>query len=470
MATGVTGAPVHSGSWFGLPDFGVTEWLQGTKSTSPQPQQQTGGYSQQTFSPDPNAGKHQTGVLGANTTQYPSGGGSSSGGNNSGGNSDLNTVIGNAAQSQQDAAAAAAEAARQAADRAYQAKKAAAETAKRNATDNYNWLIDTLGSNKQDTLKQVTENENTSLDAYAKNQQDTQAKYDGARQEILSTYRDLNLQQEKILRGSGQAQSSRSQEATLRLNNLMGKDLSGISTQNADAMAVIGNAIAAVKQKASDLSTQVETSTKQQLDKAALDYKSQIDAIDANTQLDDNARQDAYDQASAKLSSDTAAIQSWAAGLKVQAAQTAASLKDQLDGFITDNVDSQGNTTSSLSDLQKKSAGILASAQNTTLDQGSTIADPTQGVFQNANTSYATKDALDAAFQAGKLTPDEYQAQLLRIQSNVTPSTTAAAPIAAVPTATAGASTLPNSASITANVQSDPLLAAIFNNSGVRTA
>jgi hypothetical protein len=26
----------HAGSWFGLPDFGITEWLQGKKSTSPQ--------------------------------------------------------------------------------------------------------------------------------------------------------------------------------------------------------------------------------------------------------------------------------------------------------------------------------------------------------------------------------------------------------------------------------------------------
>jgi hypothetical protein len=34
--TGLTGAPVHSGSWLGLPDFGVTEKAQGTQSTSPQ--------------------------------------------------------------------------------------------------------------------------------------------------------------------------------------------------------------------------------------------------------------------------------------------------------------------------------------------------------------------------------------------------------------------------------------------------
>lgn len=34
MATGVTGDPVHSGSWFGLPDFGVTEWLSNTTGNS----------------------------------------------------------------------------------------------------------------------------------------------------------------------------------------------------------------------------------------------------------------------------------------------------------------------------------------------------------------------------------------------------------------------------------------------------
>lgn len=37
MATGLTGAPVHAGSWFGLPDFGITEALQGQLTTSPSP-------------------------------------------------------------------------------------------------------------------------------------------------------------------------------------------------------------------------------------------------------------------------------------------------------------------------------------------------------------------------------------------------------------------------------------------------
>lgn len=37
MATGLTGAPIHQGSWLGLPDFGLTELLQGKQTTSPSP-------------------------------------------------------------------------------------------------------------------------------------------------------------------------------------------------------------------------------------------------------------------------------------------------------------------------------------------------------------------------------------------------------------------------------------------------
>ena len=40
--TGFTGAPVHSGSWFGIPDFGITEMLQGKLTTSPSPTGLTG--------------------------------------------------------------------------------------------------------------------------------------------------------------------------------------------------------------------------------------------------------------------------------------------------------------------------------------------------------------------------------------------------------------------------------------------
>lgn len=37
MATGLTGAPIHSGSWLGLPDLGITEFLQGKQTTTPSP-------------------------------------------------------------------------------------------------------------------------------------------------------------------------------------------------------------------------------------------------------------------------------------------------------------------------------------------------------------------------------------------------------------------------------------------------
>ncbi len=439
---GLTGAPVHPGSWFGLPDFGITEWLQGTKSTSPpsNPPPST---------PPPSQKAPVTQVKGASTYNAPSAPSSTTPPS-----SDLPSVIKNAAQSQEDAARAAAEAARQAAQRRYNASVEIGATAKTNATEQYNWLIDTLGSNKEDTLKQVATNTQTSLDAYAKNQEDTQKKYDSSRQEILATYRDLNNQQEKILRGSGQGQSSRSQEAQLRLNTLMGKDLSTLSTQNADALAVIGNAIAGVKSKSADLNNSIEKDTQQKKDQAAFDYKDKIAAIDANMTLSANEKQDAYDAADAALQTNIASINSWAAGLQVQAAQNTAALKEKLDEFILANTNASGALTTSLTDAQKAAAALVAGSANTTLTPGAQGTDTSQGTYQ---APAPTKADLDKQLAAGQITQEQYNTQLAALQSS--PATL----IAAAPTAGATAApALPNRSSITAGAQTDPLLAAIL--------
>ena len=153
---------------------------------------------------------------------------------------DMRDQINRAAGSQTDAAKAAAEAKRQAAMRKYQAQAQIAQGAKESAAGQYQWLIDTLGSNKKDLLEQVTTNETQGLQNYADQEAKTKASYDSAKQEILATYRDLGREQERIMRGSGQGQSSRAQEATLRLNNLLGKDMSNITTNEADSLALIG--------------------------------------------------------------------------------------------------------------------------------------------------------------------------------------------------------------------------------------
>ncbi len=72
--TGLTGAPVHAGSWsvFGipLPDVGVTEFLQGTKSTSPIQQQDI--VKQQSLPPTgPSSPSYNYNVAPRQTTSQP---------------------------------------------------------------------------------------------------------------------------------------------------------------------------------------------------------------------------------------------------------------------------------------------------------------------------------------------------------------------------------------------------------------
>ena len=84
------------------------------------------------------------------------------------------------------------------------------------------------------------------------------------------------------MRGGGMSSSSRSQEAQLRLSNLLGKDLSTVRTNEADSLAMIGNAVTKFKDNIRQTNISIETEATQKLDKAALDYKQQIQNIDNN--------------------------------------------------------------------------------------------------------------------------------------------------------------------------------------------
>lgn len=66
--TGLTGAPIHKGSWLGLPDIGLTEILQGTKSTTPA--QAQGGIGP-VPTPNPPQGVSYTPQLPGSTIQFP---------------------------------------------------------------------------------------------------------------------------------------------------------------------------------------------------------------------------------------------------------------------------------------------------------------------------------------------------------------------------------------------------------------
>lgn len=297
--------------------------------------------------------------------------------------SKLNSIIEGAGKSSEDAARAAAEARRQAALRAYEGKKMAAGVAKEAAKGQYDWLVDTLGTNKKDLLDQVALNEKTGVQEYERQSGQTQENYDKSRKEILSTYRDLAKEQEKILRGAGVASSSRSTEAQLRLNNLLGKDLSEVSTSEADAMAQIGNATAAFKEKVVLTKNSIENEANSQQAKATLDYNNQIKAIDANLQLSANEREDAYAAADAQLAADTAEIAKWTAGLKLQVQTTIAQQASKLDDFVVDMTDSQKLLGA---DLATKKAATDAFVQDIstsmTLDKEGNLVNPSAGVKQ----------------------------------------------------------------------------------------
>lgn len=357
--------------------------------------------------------------------------------------------IDTARQSQEAAAAAAAEARRKAAEGRYNAQVTIAQNAKDTAKGQYDWLIDTLGSNKKDLLDTVALNESQGLQNYDTQTSQTTQKYDDSRKEILSTYRDLNLQQEKILRGSGMQASSRSQEASLRLNSLMGKDLSGVSKNEADSLALIGNAVTQFKQSVLNTKNSIERETSSKLDKAALDFDSATKAIDANLQLSANEREDAYNAASAQLAADKANIETWAAGVQLQAAQTQATTKNSLDNFIVDMTDSSKLLNGDLTSKQAATNDLLKQAGFTPLNVNDSSVTTPQGQGQNKPT---TKSQLDTLLASGQITQAQYQQQLASLTT---------APGTLIAGAPAGG-VQPGGTNVNQRVNQDPLLASIF--------
>ena len=453
----------HIGSWhignWGLRDFGLTEWLQ-NKITPNAPRTAQGGSNliriprmgaeENTMKALPINRRTTTSPIAKTTTNPPPGGQPSreqpSGGQPSGNNNGIDE----AAAAQQRAAAAAAEAKRQAAERSYKGKVEAAGVAKGQAKGQYDWLIGALGSNKQDLLNQVTQNETTGLANYDLQQKQTQRKYDTSKQEILQTYRDLQLEQEKVMRGSGQGQSSRAQEATLRLNNLLGKDMSNITTNEADSLALIGNAVTAFKTQTLNTKTSIEKDTSSKIDKATLDYNQNIQNIDLNTNLSANEREDAYAAAEAQLAIDTANIQTWASQQKLEYQKTVASQTGMLNDYIVNMTGSDKLLNSNVQIKTDYTSKTIADAGITQLDTETGLAPLIAGVYQSPTKTYNSKEELDAS-GLQQSNPMEYQRQLTLLQSSQP-----AIASTSTPSVTARGTILPT------NVQNDPLLRAMF--------
>ncbi len=362
--------------------------------------------------------------------------------------------VGDLARQQGEAARAAAEAKRVAARNRYGAQVKIAEDAKATAKGEYDWMVETLGSNKKDLLEQVATNEKEGLANYQQQEAKTKVQYDGAKQEILSTYRDLGKQQEKLMRGAGLQNSSRMMEAQNRLNALMGKDLSQVTTNEADAIAMIGNAVSALKNKTLDTINSIERESKSKLDKAALDYNTQVKAIDANLYLSANEREDAYNAAEAQLADDKAKIATWAAGVKASVETQKMQLKAQLDQFILSMTDAKGLLTQGLGEKAAATNSYVSSIGfNTKLDT-ETGAQKTTGLGAGRTAkpvAYKSAEEIQNALNQGQISVLEAQEALASLNSGATADPLLAA-LGAGPTANASATMR----------QNDPLLAAMF--------
>lgn len=405
-------------------------------------------------------------------TPAPSGGSGGGGGNYSFGDpnnpdlsnpakqTDYNNFIEQQKQSQTDSAAAQAEARRRAAQAKYQAAVNIAGKARETAKGRYDWLIGSIGSNKEDLLSKVNLSEEQGLENYNTQKEQTTRQYDQARQEILSTYRDLNTQQEKILRGSGTASSSRSQEAQLRLNNLLGKDLNGLSTNEADSLALIGNAITNLQEESRLTRQSIEREASGKMDEAALSYSEKLAAIDSNLELSAYEKEAAYAEAEANLASAVAQIDAWASAQQFEYQKYEALQKDKLDNYIVNMTDASGLLNAGIQDKTTATNELLSSAGFTPLQQNAQVADTTVGNYQKP----ASKEELDRLLASGQITQAQYQAQLSQIQQ---PTSSSLASLSNTPIAGASASLRTGTNAPRTSVQNrivnqDPLLASIL--------
>jgi hypothetical protein len=96
----------------------------------------------------------------------------------------MQNTINQGANDQQAAAERAAEARRKAAEAKYGAQKGIAEEAKGMAKQSYDWLVETIGSNKKDLLSQVALQEKQGVEDYQIQEEKTRKQYDTAKQEI----------------------------------------------------------------------------------------------------------------------------------------------------------------------------------------------------------------------------------------------------------------------------------------------
>lgn len=383
----------------------------GASSTGVNTQNQSNKDNAGTNQKDPNAGSKTPNKdkVTINTNKSIGGGAGTSGGKTA------EQLAEEAAKKQEESAKKAAKEKQEAAYRGYKTATKAVDRSLNAAGREYDWIINTLGSNRDALKAQLDSSEQEQLGYYAETEEKTKKNYDSAKQEILTNYRDLKMEQEKVMRGMGMTSSSRSMEAQLKLSNLLSKDLGTLSTNEADSLALIGNAVTSLKKKTEEARTQLDVETKNKQDQAALQYYARIDQIQGQLDLAEDEKADRLAQAQTELYANLAGIETWLSNTKISIAQQFAKNSEALDTLTESLLDEAGGVTASVDEKAKAAESAMAS-------MGYQITMEPTAQFQprqiKAQKTYNSKEELDAALQNGEIDQTSYQTELANLERN----------------------------------------------------
>jgi hypothetical protein len=195
----------------------------------------------------------------------------------------------------------------------------------------------------------------------------------------------------------------------------MGKDLTTVSTNEADALALIGNAVTALKVNAENSRQSIEREASGKADQAGLEYQKQINAINNNLNLSANEREDAYAAAESQLATDTAAIKTWVAQQTANMETNLASLKGNLDDFVADMTDADGLLNTGLGEKTAATNNVLANL-NKPLITETGVNPTTPSVYKKP----VSKADLDKQLAEGTITQEQYNSQVQSIGGGTT--------------------------------------------------
>lgn len=235
------------------------------------------------------------------------------------------------AQNQQDAETLAA-------INAWNETRGALDTAKTNAKGLYDWSAETISKQKDPLLQTLTADEEMEKKQLAARKEEEAGYYGEQKQSTLQMYRDLSLKTEKMMRGSGMIDSSRSQEAQFKLDRLMTKDMGQWSDKEVKAVQTINDKVEYATKTYAAKRQKVEDDALARTDKARLDYEAEVREINNSYLINDNGKAEAIRAAANNAQAIVAQAKIDQANRRAELEQQLALMKADIDTYISNNL------------------------------------------------------------------------------------------------------------------------------------